>query len=120
MADEAPSRPEFGNYPAGVEVFAARFEVEDFQDPMWLGGREYPDGANISIRRGSPPPQGWILRHLHLSDLERAELVFRTHADDDALVALYDLKDEAFEQFIRDWDRDGGVNPGKSPESTRR
>lgn len=120
MTDGTVGRPEFGDYPAGTEVFTASFAAEDFQDPMWLEGREYPGGAAISIRRGSPPPQGWILRHVHLSDLQRAELVFRMHADDAALIALYDLKDEAFEAFIRDWDRDGGVNPGKSPASTRR
>jgi len=120
VTDDTAGRPEVGDYPAGTEVFSASFDAEDFQDPMWLEGREYLGGAVISIRRESAPPQGWILRHLHLSDLERAELVFRMHADEASLTALYDLKDEAFEKFIQDWDRDGGVNPGKLPASTRR
>lgn len=123
MTDEAidvGDRPEFGDYPAGTEVFSAKFDAEDFQDPMWLDGREYPEGAVITIRRGQAPPQGWVMRHAHLNDLERAELVFQMHADRESLSALYDLKDESFEEFVRAWDRDGGVSPGKSPRSTRR
>lgn len=118
--DVAVDRPEFGDYPAGTEVFSAKFDADDFQDPMWLEGREYPDGAVITIRRGKTPPQGWVLRHRNLSDLDRADLVFRMHADDDALGALYDLSDEAFDEFVTAWDADGGVTPGKSPRSTKR
>lgn len=120
MTADDTNRPEFGEYPAGTEIFSAKFDADDFQDPMWLDGREYPDGAVISIRRGQAPPQGWVLRHAHLSDLERTELVFRMHADSAALTVLYDLKDETLEEFIEAWDRDGGVTPGKSPRSTRR
>lgn len=120
MAEDVSGRPEFGEYPAGTEVFSAKFDAEDFQDPMWLDGREYPDGAVIKIRRGKTPPQGWVLRHRHLSDLDRADLVFRMHADDDSINALYDLNDEAFDEFVTTWDADSGVTPGKSPRSTRR
>jgi len=117
--DVTVDRPEFGDYPAGTEVFSAKFDAEDFQDPMWLDGREYPDGAVITIRRGKTAPQGWVLRHRHLSNLDRADLVFRMHADEDALDALYDLNDEAFDEFVIAWDEDGGVTPGKSPRSTK-
>lgn len=121
MSEEATvDRPEFGEYPVGTEVFSAKFDAEDFQDPMWLDGREYPDGAVITIRRGKTPPQGWVLRHRNLSDLDRADLVFRMHADTDALSALYDLGDESFDEFVTAWSDDGGVSPGKSPRSTRR
>lgn len=122
MTDDATAdRPEFGDYPAGTEVFSAKFDAEDFQDPMWLDGREYPNGAVITIRRGKTPPQGWLLRHQHLSNLKRADLVFRMHADDDALDALYDLTNESFDEFVIAWNDDGGgVTPGKSPRSTKR
>lgn len=120
MTEEATNRPEFGEYPAGTEVFSAKFDADDFQSPMWLDGREYPDGAVITIRRGERPSQGWVMRNAHLSDLERADLVFRIHADAEALSALYDLTDESFDEFVRAWDRDGGVTLGKSPRSTRR
>lgn len=117
---EVSDRPEYGEYPGGTEVFAASFDADDFQDPMWLDGREYPNGAVIQVRRSVRPPQGWVLRHRNLSQLERADLVFRMHADDEALSALYDLNDEAFDEFCRAWDEDGGVTPGKSPNSSQR
>lgn len=119
MTDSVVDRPEYGDYPAGTEVFSAKFDADDFQDPMWTDGRSYPDGAVISIRRGQAPPQGWVMRHAHLSDLERAELVFRMHADADALTVMYDLTDDALDEFVKAWDADGGVTPGKSPRSTR-
>lgn len=119
MTDEVSvDRPEYGEYPAGTEVFTAKFDAEDFQDPMWSEGREYPDGAVIKIRRGQNAPQGWVLRNRHLSNLERADLVFRMHADGDALGALYDLNDDAFDEFVKAWNEDGGVTPGKSRRST--
>lgn len=120
MTDSVVDRPEYGEYPAGTEVFSAKFDADDFQDQRWLEGREYPDGAVISIRRGKTPPQGWVLRHRHLSNLERSDMVFRMHADDAAIGALYDLNDEAFDEFVTAWDEDGGVTPGKSPRSTPR
>jgi hypothetical protein len=118
--EEVSDRPEFGDYPAGTEVFTAKFDAEDFQDPIWLDGREYPNGAIIKIRRSEKPHQGWLLRHRHLSQLERADLVFRLHADDDALDVLYDLNDDAYDEFVTAWDEDGGVTLGKSPRSSRR
>lgn len=112
-------RPEFGDYPAGTEVFSAKFDAEDFLDPEFNDGREYPDGAIISIKRGKPIPQAWIIRHAGMDHDLRLKLYLKIFADDDALMAIFDLNDEAYKEFFDAWDEDGGVTPGKSPRSTK-
>lgn len=108
-----------GDYPAGSALFCARFDAEDF-DPDWSEG-DFADGATVAIRRGSGlPPQGWILRHAHLSDLERTKAIIEKHASRDALSILYSLKDSAFDAFVEAWGKDGGMEPGKSNRSARR
>lgn len=107
------------DYPPGTELFCARFEADDF-DSHW-GTNEYPEGATVAIQRGSGmPPQGWIIRHAHLSDLERTKAILEKHASADALAILYDLNDKAFDEFADAWGEDGGMKPGKSNRSARR
>lgn len=120
MSDDVTvDRPEFGDYPAGTEVFSAKFDADDFLDPEFNDGREYPDGAIISIKRGKPIPQAWIIRHAGIDYDLRLKLYLKIFADDDAMMAIFDLNDEAYKEFFDAWDEDGGVTPGKSPKSTR-
>ncbi|ACB58174.1 tail assembly chaperone [Mycobacterium phage Jolene] len=101
-----------GDYPPGTALFCAKFDADDF-DADW-GEDEFPDGATVAIRRGSGvPPQGWIIRHAHLSDLERTKAILEKHASPDALRILYSLKDAAFDAFVEAWGKDGGMAPGK-------
>lgn len=120
MTDTTADRPEFGDYPAGTEVFSAKFDADDFLDPMFNDGREYPQGAIISLQRGKTMPQSWVIRHAGLDNDVRLKMYLRIFADDDAMTALFDLNDEAFEDFFDAWDKDGGVTPGKSPRSMPR
>lgn len=121
MSDDVTvDRPEFGDYPAGTEVFSAKFDADDFLDPMFNDGREYPKGAVITLKRGKEMPQAWILRHAGVDYDVRLRMYLKIFADDDAMIAIFDLNDEAFEEFFDAWDRDGGVTPGKSPKSTQR
>lgn len=107
------------DYPAGSELFCAQFDADDFDD-RWTEA-DYSDGATVAVRRGSGmPPQGWILRHAHLSDLERTKAILEKHASADALAILYDLKDGPFDDFLEAWGKDGGMQPGKSNRSARR
>lgn len=107
------------DYAPGTELFCARFDPEDFDD-HWSED-DYSEGATVAVRRGSGmPPQGWILRHAHLSDLERTKLILEKHASADALRILYDLKDRPFDDFLEAWGKDGGMQPGKSNRSARR
>lgn len=125
-ADQSDSDPELtiaeewgGDYPPGSALFCARFEAEDF-DENW-GEGDFSEGATVAIRRGEgAPPQGWILRHAHLSDLERTKAILERFASQDALAILYSLKDQAFDSFVEAWGKDGGMTPGKSNRSQRR
>lgn len=108
-----------GDYPAGTQLFCAKFDADDF-DNDW-GEGDFEDGATVAIRRGSGvPPQGWIIRHAHLTDLERTKAILEKHASPDALAILYSLKDTAFDAFVDAWGKDGGMTPGKSKRSARR
>lgn len=108
-----------GDYPAGTPLFCAKFDPEDFDD-NW-GEGDFTEGATVAIKRGNgTPPQGWILRHAHLSDLERTKAILEKHASPDALAILYSLKDQAFDAFVEAWGKDGGMAPGKSNRSARR
>lgn len=108
-----------GDYPPGSALFCAKFDADDF-DPDW-GEGDFEDGATVAIRRGTGvPPQGWIIRHAHLSDLERTKAILEKHASPDALAILYSLKDSAFDAFVEAWGKDGGMQPGKSNRSARR
>ena len=125
-ADQAESDGELtiaeewgGDYPAGSALFCARFDAEDFDDDWGEG--DFSEGATVAIRRGTGvPPQGWIIRHAHLSDLERTKAIIEKHASPDALAILYSLKDSAFDAFVEAWGKDGGMQPGKSNRSARR
>lgn len=108
-----------GDYPPGTSLFCAKFDAEDFS-PEW-GEGDFDEGATVAIRRGTgTPPQGWIIRHAHLSDLERTKAILEKHASADALAILYSLKDSAFDAFVEAWGKDGGMTPGKSRRSARR
>lgn len=108
-----------GDYPPGTSLFCAKFDAEDF-DSDW-GEGDFEDGATVAIKRGTGvPPQGWIIRHAHLSDLERTKAILEKHASPDALAILYSLKDVAFDAFVEAWGKDGGMTPGKSNRSARR
>lgn len=108
-----------GDYPPGTALFCAKFDADDF-DTDW-GEGDFEDGATVAIRRGSGvPPQGWIIRHAHLSDLERTKAILEKHASPDALAILYSLKNSAFDAFVEAWGKDGGMTPGKSNRSARR
>lgn len=108
-----------GDYPPGTSLFCARFDADDF-DNDW-GEGDFDEGATVAIRRGTGiPPQGWILRHAHLTDLERTKAILEKHASPDALRILYSLKDAAFDAFVEAWGKDGGMTPGKSKRSARR
>jgi hypothetical protein len=108
-----------GDYPAGTSLFCAKFDAEDF-DSDW-GEGDFEDGATVAIKRGTGvPPQGWIIRHAHLSDLERTKAILEKHASPDALAILYSLRDSAFDAFVEAWGKDGGMAPGKSNRSARR
>lgn len=121
MTEEVKAdRPEYGEYPAGTEVFSAKFDADNFLDPMFNDGREYPKGAVITLKRGKEMPQAWIIRHAGLDYDVRLRMYLQIFADDDALTALFDLNDDAFEEFFEAWDADGGVTPGKSRKSTPR
>ena len=109
-----------GDYPPGTPLFCAKFDAEDYNDEWGEG--DFSEGATVAIRRGSGvPPQGWIIRHAHLSDLERTKAIIEKHASPwDALAILYSLKDSAFDAFVEAWGKDGGMAPGKSGRSARR
>lgn len=108
-----------GDYPKGSALFCAKFDAEDFDDEWGEG--DFKDGATVAIRRGTGvPPQGWIIRHAHLTDLERTKAILEKHAAPDALTILYSLKDSAFDAFVTAWGKDGGMEPGKSNRSARR
>jgi hypothetical protein len=108
-----------GDYPPGTSLFCAKFDPDDF-DEDW-GEGDFSDGATVAIKRGTGvPPQGWIIRHAHLSDLERTKAILEKHASPDALAILYSLKDSAFDAFVEAWGKDGGMAPGKSNRSARR
>ncbi|MCV7226058.1 hypothetical protein [Mycolicibacterium komossense] len=108
-----------GDYPAGTALFCARFDADDF-DSEW-GEGDFSEGATVAIRRGTgTPPQGWIIRHAHLSDLERTKAIIEKHASADALAILYSLNDKTFDAFTEAWGKDGGMTPGKSNRSARR
>lgn len=111
------------DYPKGTALFCAKFTADDFEQGVWggAGGADFSDGATVAIRRGEgTPPQGWIIRHAHLSDLERTKAILELHASPDALVILYALKDSAFDAFVEAWSKDGGMTPGKLNRSARR
>lgn len=108
-----------GDYPAGTALYCAKFDPEDFNEDWAVG--DYEDGATVAIQRGTGvPPQGWIIRHAHLNDLERTKLILEKHASPDALTILYSLNDKAFDAFVEAWGKDGGMTPGKSKRSARR
>lgn len=108
-----------GDYPAGSALFCAKFDADDF-DTDW-GEGDFEDGATVAILRGSGmPAKGWIIRHAHLTDLERTKAILEKHASLDALAILYSLKDSAFDAFVEAWSKDGGMGPGKSNRSARR
>lgn len=108
-----------GDYPAGTQLFCAKFDADDF-DHSW-GEGDYSEGATVAIKRGTgTPSEGWILRHAHLNDGERTKLILEKHASRDALTILYSLRDSVFEAFIEAWGKDGGMQPGKSNRSARR
>lgn len=111
-----------GDYPAGSQLFCAKFDAEDFEDGVWTEGvGDFSEGSTVAIRRGNGlPPKGWILQHAHLNDGERSKLILEKHASPDALRILYALKDSVFEAFIDAWGKDGGMTPGKSNRSARR
>lgn len=110
-----------GDYPPGTPLFCAKFEAEDFADDVWGEGGDFSEGATVAIRRGNGmPPQGWIIRHAHLNDLERTKAIIEKHASPDALRILYSLKDAPFDAFVTAWGKDGGLEPGKSNRSARR
>ncbi|QBP30229.1 tail assembly chaperone [Mycobacterium phage Pinnie] len=125
-ADQAESDDELtiveewgGDYPKGSALFCAKFDADDFDDDWGEG--DFSEGATVAIRRGTGmPPQGWIIRHAHLSDLERTKAILEKHASPDALRILYSLKDAAFDAFVTAWGKDGGLEPGKSNRSARR
>lgn len=117
--DVTVDRPEFGEYPAGTEVFSAKFDAEDFLDPMFNDGREYPQGAVISVKRGKAIPKAWLIRHSNVDPDLRLKLYMSIFADNDAMMAIFDLGDDAWQEFFDAWDEDGGVTPGKSPRSTQ-
>lgn len=121
MSDEATvDRPEFGDYPAGTEVFSAKFDAEDFLPAKFNDGREYPDGAIIRVERGSEIPQSWVIRHAGMDYDLRIQKYLSIFADREALTAILDLTGDAFDEFFEAWDADGGVTPGKSQKSTPR
>ena len=108
-----------GDYPSGSALFCASFDADDF-DTDW-GEGDFSEGATVAIRRGTGvPPQGWIIRHAHLTDLERTKLILEKHASPDARAILYSLKDSVFDAFVEAWGKDGGMQPGKSRRSARR
>lgn len=117
--DVKVDRPEFGDYPAGTEVFSAKFDAEDFLPAKFNDGREYPDGAIITIERGQEIPQSWLIRHAGMDYDLRLRKYMGIFADDDAMMAIFDLTGEKFDEFFDAWDEDGGVTPGKSPRSTK-
>lgn len=108
-----------GDYPAGTSLFCASFDAEDFNSE-WSEG-DWSEGATVAIKRGTgTPPQGWIIRHAHLTDLERTKAILEKHASSDALAILYSLNDQSFDAFVEAWGKDGGMTPGKSNRSARR
>lgn len=108
-----------GDYTAGTALFCAKFDPEDFNTD-WSDG-DFSEGATVAIQRGTGvPPQGWIIRHAHLSDLERTKAILEKHASRDALAILYSLNDDVFDAFVEAWGKDGGMQPGKSNRSARR
>lgn len=108
-----------GDYPAGTQLFCAKFDADDF-DHDW-GEGDYSEGATVAIKRGTgTPSEGWLLRHAHLNDGERTKVILEKHASRDALTILYSLRDSVFESFIEAWGKDGGMQPGKSNRSARR
>lgn len=111
-----------GDYPAGTQLFCAKFDADDFQSGVYsVGGADWSEGATVAIRRGEGvPPQGWIIQHAHLSDLERTKAILNLHASVDAQTILYSLKDQVFDAFVEAWGKDGGMSPGKSNRSARR
>lgn len=113
-------RPEYGEYPAGTEVFTAKFDAEDFLPAKFNDGREYPDGAIIRVERGSEIPQSWLIRHAGIDYDLRLKKYLAIFADSEALTAIFDLTGDAFDEFFEAWDADGGVTPGKSQRSTPR
>ena len=105
-------------YESGAELFGATFDADDF-DEFW--GEPHPDGATIAVMRGrGKPPEGWILAHAHLSEIERLRAILDKHACPRALALMGQLKDEPLGEFIDEWGRDGGIIPGKSNRSARR
>ena len=108
-----------GDYPPGTALYCAKFDPDDFNTD-WSEG-DFSEGATVAIKRGTGvPPQGWIIRHAHLSDLERTKAILEKHASRDALAILYSLNDSVFDAFVEAWGKDGGMEPGKSNRSARR
>lgn len=107
------------DYPPGTALFCAKFDADDF-DNDW-NDVEFGDGTTVAIRRGSGmPPKGWIMRHAHLTDLEREKVILSQHATPDAMQIITSLNDRAYTAFVEAWAKDGGVEPGKSNRSARR
>lgn len=85
-----------GDYPAGTQLFCAKFDADDF-DHSW-GEGDYSEGATVAIKRGTgTPSEGWILRHAHLNDGERTKLILREarvarRAHDPVLAARFRLR----------------------------
>ncbi|QFG09968.1 tail assembly chaperone [Mycobacterium phage Antsirabe] len=111
-----------GDYPPGTPLFCAKFDADDFETGVWgEGGGDFSEGATVAIRRGNGmPPQGWVIEHAHLTDLERTKEILRLHASPDAQRIIFRLKDAAFDAFVTAWGKDGGLEPGKSNRSARR
>lgn len=105
-------------YDAGVELFGATFDAEDFDTEY---GEAYPDGTTLAVKRClSKPSPGWIRQHAHLSDLERTFALIERHASARAMEVLDALKEVPWNDFIERWGQDGGLIQGKSPRSSRR
>ena len=107
-----------GEYDDGAELFVGSFDADDFDS--FYGDADHPDGATIAVLRCvSKPPPGWIRKHAHLSDSDRAFALIVKHSCDKALAILDDLKDGPWNEFIERWGRDGGLIEGKSSRSAR-
>ncbi|QYC55097.1 tail assembly chaperone [Mycobacterium phage Boilgate] len=105
-------------YEPGAELFCASFDATDFDTEY---GQAYPDGTTLAVKRCiRKPPPGWVRRHAHLSDMERTFALIEMHCSDKALDILDSLGEDAWNDFVTAWAKDGGLVEGKSNRSARR
>lgn len=117
-AHEVVAKEWSDDYKEGAELFCATFGPEDFADPRYTIA-EYPEGANVAVLKFAPPPPGWVLRNLNLSEDERSKLLLVQSSCPRALDVVFDLNQDAFQEFFKDWTTEASTSPGKSQRSSK-